>query len=111
MYAAYATIVVPDGDEAKTQPDRALVEALEAPAPADRWWIGYLDTGAAELSNIKGPRMSAYAGWTYVLKAWGLRQVLATRDNGRSTPWHSALPELLFPHDRAWLVSTLWDDD
>ena len=111
MYAAYATIVVPDGDEAKTQSDRALVEVLQAHAPADRWWIGYLDTGAADLSNIKGQRVSAYAGWTYVLKACGPRQVLAARDNGRSTPWHSALPELLFPHDRSWLVSTLWDDD
>ena len=92
MYAAYATIVVPDGDEAKTQSDRALVEALEAHAPADRWWLGYLDTGAADLSNIKGQRVSAYAGWTYVLKACGPRQVLAARDNGHSTPGTAPCP-------------------
>ena len=75
------------------------------------WWLGYLDTGAADLSNIEGQRVSAYVGWTYVLKVGAPQHVLAARDNGRSTPWHSALPELLFPHDRSWLVSTLWDDD
>lgn len=111
VYAGYATIVVPDGDEAKTQADLALVEVLQAHAPADRWWLGYLDTGAADLSNIEGQRVSAYVGWTYVLKVGAPQHVLAPRDNGRSTPWHSALPELLFPHDRSWLVSTLWDDD
>lgn len=111
VYAAYATIVVPDSDEAKTRSDRALVDVLQAHGPADRWWVGYLDTGVADLSDIEGPRVSAYAGWTYVLQAVDPRHVLAARDNGRSTPWHSALPELVFPHDRSWLVSTLWDDD
>lgn len=111
VYAGYATIVVPDGGEAKTQADLALVAVLQAHAPAGRWWLGYLDTGAADLSNIEGQRVSAYVGWTYLLKGGGPQQALAARDNGRSTPWHSALPELLFPHDRSWLVSTLWDDD
>lgn len=111
VYEAYATIVVPDGNEAKTQSDLALVHVLQAHALADRWWLGYLDTGVADLSNIEGQRVSAYFGWPYVLKLGDPRQVLAARDNGRSTPWHSALPELLFTHDRSWLVSTLWDDD
>ena len=31
--------------------------------------------------------------------------------NSDATPWHSALPELVFPDDRSWLVSTMWDDD
>ena len=111
MYAAYATIVVPDGDEAKTQADLGLVHVLHAHAPADRWWLGYLDTGAADLSNIEGQRVSAYVGWMYVLLEGTPPQALTARDNCRSPPGHSALPELLFPHDRSWLVSTLWDDD
>ena len=111
VYAAYATLVVPDGGEAKTRADVALVDVLQAQAPADRWWLGYLDTGVADLSGIEGRRVSAYVGWTYVLVEGAPHQVLAARGNERSTPWHSALPELLFPHDRSWLVSTLWDDD
>lgn len=38
-------------------------------------------------------------------------QALTSRSNEDSTPWHSALPELMFPSDRSWLVSTMWDDD
>jgi hypothetical protein len=33
------------------------------------------------------------------------------RHDADATPWHGALPELLFPADHSWLVSTLWDDD
>jgi hypothetical protein len=25
--------------------------------------------------------------------------------------WKSPMPDLMFPADRSWLVSTLWDDD
>jgi hypothetical protein len=25
--------------------------------------------------------------------------------------WKGVLPDLIFPADRSWLVSTLWDDD
>jgi hypothetical protein len=25
--------------------------------------------------------------------------------------WKGALPNLMFPADRSWLISTLWDDD
>ena len=51
--ATFATIVVSDGDEAKTQSDIALVEVPQAHAPVDRWRLGYLDTGVADLSNIE----------------------------------------------------------
>ena len=43
--------------------------------------------------------------------AGGPERALTSRSNDDSTPWHSALPELLFPSDRSWLVSTMWDDD
>ncbi len=57
------------------------------------------------------PRLSLYVGWSYVLLKAGPQLALASRSNSDSTPWHSALPELVFPSDRSWLVSTMWDDD
>ena len=28
-----------------------------------------------------------------------------------ANPWNEVLPELMFPANRSWLFSTLWDDD
>jgi len=47
----------------------------------------------------------------YALLQGGPLQALAARREGGGTPWHSALPELVFPSDRSWLVSTLRDDE
>jgi hypothetical protein len=33
------------------------------------------------------------------------------RRTGPSSFWKGVLPNLMFPEDRSWLVSTLWDDD
>jgi len=52
-----------------------------------------------------------YVGWPYVMLKGGPGHALNARRNIDVTPWHSALPELVFPSDRSWLVSTLWDDD
>ena len=57
------------------------------------------------------PWTPAERGWAYALLQGGPREALTARGEGGGTPWHSALPELLFPSDRSWLVSTLWDDD
>lgn len=111
IYARYATVVVPDGDTAKTLADVALVEVLRGPAPAQAWWLGYLDTGVADLVATEAPKVAVYDGWPYVLIDGGPEQALTARRNRDVTSWHSALPELVFPHDRSWLVSTMWDDD
>ena len=110
-FARYATLVVPAGDAERTRADAALVEVLQAHTPAQPWWLGYLDTGVADLVDAHAPRVSVYAGWPYALLQGGPRQALSSRSNAAATPWHSALPELLFPADRSWLVSTMWDDD
>lgn len=110
-FASYATVVVPEGDAAKTRADAALVEVLRDHTREQPWWLGYLDTGVADLVDPDAPRVSVYAGWTCALLRGGPQQALTARRNGDSTPWHSALPELVFPSDRSWLVSTLWDDD
>jgi hypothetical protein len=87
------------------------VEVLRAHTPDQPWWLGYLDTGAAHVVEPAAARVALYLDWPYVLLQGGPQQALTSRSNSDSTPWHSALPELLFPSDRSWLVSTLWDDD
>ena len=52
-----------------------------------------------------------YVGWPYVLLEEGPEHALNARRNLDVIPWHSALPELVFPSDRLCLASTLWDDD
>ena len=108
-FDAYATIAIPPTDGTKTLADAALVEVLQAHTPDQPWWLGYLDTGVAEL--VAAPSVSVYVGWPYALLLAGPQDALGSRANASSTPWHSALPELLFPADRSWLVSTMWDDD
>jgi hypothetical protein len=110
-FARYATVVIPAEDDAKTKADAALVEVLEGQSGKQQWWLGFLDTGAADVVNDDAPRVPLYADWPYVLMQGGPQQALTSRSNSSSTPWHSALPELLFPADRSWLVSTMWDDD
>ena len=110
-YARYATVVVPDGDDAKTLADAALVEVLAAHTPPQPWELGYLDTGVADVVAAGATRVAVYVGWPYVLLEGGPERALTARRNRDATPWHSALPELLFPRDGSWLVSTLWDDD
>lgn len=110
VFARYATVVIPEEDAVKTRADAALIEVLQAHTSEQPWWLGYLDTGAAKV-DPDSPRVSLYEGWPYVLLAAGPQQALTSRSNIDSTPWHSALPELMFPADRSWLVSTMWDDD
>ena len=110
-FARYATVVVPEHMVTKTRADAALVEVLKAHTAVRSWWLGYLDTGVAHVVRPDATRVAVYVGWPYVLLKGGPQQALAWRRNEDSTPWHSALPELIFPSDRSWLVSTMWDDD
>ena len=71
------------------------------------WWLGYLDTGVDGVIFADAPMVALYEGWRYVLAEAGPRQAASWRhDRGM----HGVLPELIFPADRSWLVSTLWDD-
>lgn len=111
LFDAYATVDTPDGDLAKTAADRALVTLLRAHTPQQPWWLGYLETGAANVVFPAVQRVHAYWDWPYVLVEAGPEQALSWRGPDEATPWHSGLPELLFPRDHSWLVSLLWDDD
>lgn len=118
VFAAYATIVIPDDDAgipgAPTRRDRSdtgLLDVLAEHTLAQPWWLGYLDTGVADLVFPQAPKVILYTGWPYVLVQAGLAQAAEWRRDTATTPWHTGLPELLFPDDRSCLVSTLWDDD
>ena len=41
----------------------------------------------------------------------GPEQAATWRRDDLSAFWTGALPNLMFPADRSWLVSTLWDDE
>ena len=72
------------------------------------WWLGYLDTGAADVLFDDVRKVALYSGWDYVLVEAGPEQTARWR---RDDHWKGVLPDVMFPADRSWLVSMLWDDD
>ena len=80
-----------------------LIERTE-PQP---WWLGYLETGSSDVVFPDAPRVEMYAHWPYVLVEAGPDQAA----KWRSEVVYESLPDLMFPVDRSWLVTTLWDDD
>jgi len=116
IFAAYATLVFPLGRESSRDQmrpaedcfDDALLRVLCAHAQPQPWWLGFLDTGASDVVLDDAPRVRMYSGWSYVLVQAGPHEARTWRsDEGR---WFTALPELMFPADRSWLVSSFWDD-
>jgi hypothetical protein len=114
VFAAYATLAFPMASEpndhlrhAEDRFDDALIRVLSDHTVPQAWWLGFLDTGASDVVFPSAPRVNVYQ-WGYVLIQAGPREARTWRgDNGR---WFTALPELMFPTDRSWLVSSLWDD-
>jgi hypothetical protein len=109
---AYATVdLVDHWDEHEQQRyDRAVIALLSEHADGQPWWLGYLDTGADDIVFPDAPKVTLYAGWQYVLVEAGPLQAGTWRHSDASTFCKSALPNLIFPVDRGWLFSTLWDD-
>jgi hypothetical protein len=116
LFAAYATLVFPLGidmtpDQRRPHEDRfddLLLEVLSANTAPQPWWLGFLETGASDVVLHDTSRVHVYSRWPYVLVQAGPHEARNWRsDEGR---WFTALPELMFPADRSWLVSSLWDD-
>jgi hypothetical protein len=82
------------------------MELLTEQTQEQPWWLGYLDTGASDVVFPYAPRTTVYYGYGYVLVEAGPQQAAGWRDEG----FHWTLPDLMFPADRSWLVSTMWDD-
>src|SRR5215470_504083 len=110
VFEAYATVVLPYGDEQDNY-DRAVLALLTEQSATQLWWLGYLDTGADDIVFPDAPKVTLYSGWHYVLVEAGAEQAATWRRYGDWSFWKGALPNLMFPADRSWLVSTLWDDD
>jgi hypothetical protein len=87
--------------------DDNVLRILRAHTAAQPWWLGYLDTGSSDVVFYDAPRAELYAGWGYVLVEAGPAQA----KTWRGLDWKGYLPDLIFPADRSWLVTTLWDDD
>jgi hypothetical protein len=109
VFDCYCTVELPRSrDPAELdQHEQAMIALLSEHAPEQSWWLGYLDTGASDVVFPYAPRTTIYSGYPYVLIQAGPRQAAGWRDRGFS--WR--LPELIFPADRSWLLSTMWDDD
>jgi hypothetical protein len=111
VFGAYATIALPYAGKGQVEHDRAVLALLTGYSAGQPWWLGYLDTGADDIVFPDAPKVTLYWGWRYVLAQAGPEQAAAWRRSGDWSFWKGALPNLMFPADRSWLVSTLWDDD
>lgn len=108
IFAAYCTLRLPSNrtDELAAH-ERAVIDLLIEHTKAQPWWLGYLDTGASEVVFPYVPRTTVYYGYGYVLVEAEAQQAVSWR----KADFKSALPDLIFPLDHGWLLSTMWDDD
>jgi hypothetical protein len=111
VFEAYATVVLPEERSDQDSHDEALLSVLRAHCVDERWWLGYLETGADDTVFPDAPRVRLYSGWPYVLVQAGPEQAATWRRWNLGSFWSGHLPNLMFPTDHSWLVSTLWDDD
>lgn len=117
VFAAYATVVQPDNAEDQDRYNRAMLTLLTGQSPPQHWWLGYLNISDDDLvlpgvTMAALPKVSLYAGQSYVLVQAGPRQAATWRRGEiESRWWRDVLPDVMFPADRSWLVSAWCDDD
>jgi hypothetical protein len=113
VFAAYFTVALAERKaEPQREHDEAVVKILRAQTSVQPWWLGYLEYGLGiEIVFDDAPKTKLYSGWDYVVAQGGPDQALNWRPNPRPFAWKGALPELIFPADRSWLLSTHWDDE
>jgi hypothetical protein len=113
VFDAYATLELSGKTKkhSRSRPserhDDGVLSVLVEYTAAQPWWLGYLDTGSSNIVFHDAPKVKLYAGWEYVLVEAGPEQARVWRGEDRK----GYLPDLIFPADRSWLISTLWDDD
>jgi hypothetical protein len=108
VFDAYATVLLPTDEPEQETRDRALLAVLSAHAAEQPWWLAYLDTGGSDIVFEDALKVPIYLqDWRYVLVEAGPEQAATWRKD----EWRGALPDVVFPADRSWLISTLWDDD
>jgi hypothetical protein len=111
VFDAYATVVIPDTAKRRESHDQAMLALLSEQSAHQPWWLGYIETGADDTVFPDAPKVTLYAGWPYVVVEAGPRKAATWRRRRLETSAGRSLPDLMFPADRSWLVSRLWDDD
>ena len=108
VFASYCSVELPEANEGPeaARHAAAMIELLTAQTARQPWWLGYLDTGASDVVFPYAPRTRLYYDYGYVLLEAGPEQAASWREQG----WNWPPPDLMFPTDRSWLVSTMWDD-
>lgn len=107
IFDSYCTLEVPPTYTPElARHEQAVIDLLAEQTPAEAWWLGYLDTGASDVVFPYAHRTTIYLGFGYVLVEAGPQQAASWR----TEPFTWTLPELIFPTDHSWLVSTMWDD-
>lgn len=109
VFEAYGTLYAPEDQAPTSIHEQVVVETLAAHTVPQPWWLGYLDTGAHDTVFPRVPMVSLYFGWHYVLVEGGPSEALRWRQ-GHMRSGDGHLPDLLFPFDRSWLMTALWDD-
>ena len=117
VFEAYATLELSGTGEHDPQswledPERHDAAVLSVPVEhtaAQPWWLGYLATGASDVIFHDVPKVSLIPTHDYVMIEAGPAQAASWR--AEWDRWKGALPDLMFPAEHSWLVSTLWDDD
>src|SRR5207247_5606127 len=104
VFEVYATVVLPYRGHGQDQHDQAVLALLSEQSADQPWWLGYLDTGADDIVFPDAPKVTLYYGWHYVLVEAGAEQAATWRRYGDWSFWKGALPNLMFPADRSWLV-------
>lgn len=106
LFEAYATIVIPQENEEQIAQVDVLIGLLDAFPFAQPWWLGYLDTGSDDSPFPEMERVVVYTGWPYSV-------VQGSPEDARRLrlgPWRVG-PDLIFPVDRSWFLTHMWDDD
>jgi hypothetical protein len=106
LFGAYATIDPTSPEGTDLDDLEALLGLLRSRSADHDWWLGYIDTGGEGLPYPGAPMVSLYANWNYVMALAGPPEASAWRFD-RGSPG----PDLIFPTDRSWLLSRLWDDE
>src|ERR1700759_2557670 len=104
VFEAYATLELPCGDNHLStspleDPDRhsaGVLALLSEHSAGQPWWIGYLDTGSADIVFDDVPKVRPGPNDTgqYVLVEAGPEQAGTWRDGEH---WKGRLPDLMFP--------------
>lgn len=106
-----ATVLLPGDDALQPRHDRAVIAVLRTQSPGQRWWLAYLERGDSDIVFPDAPPVNIYANWPYMLVRAGPEEAAGWRRTGVTLDRPYLVPDVMFPADRSWLFSTLWDDD